>query len=89
MSLFVELSERQTAALADEARQQGLTLSEYAARLLGAGRETRPALRTGADLVAYWKSEGLAGSRADIGDASARARALREVAESRKGSEDP
>ena len=39
---------------------------------------------TGAELVAYWQSAGLVGTRPDITDAPAHARALRKQSETRE-----
>lgn len=65
--------------LAAEAARLGLPLAEYAVRVLA---ESRPATAdrplTGAELVEYWKREGIIGSRPDIEDPVAFARALRE-----------
>ena len=70
--------------LAAEAARLNLPLAEYALRLLAEGRIPNPKLRDGAELVAYWQSEGLIGTRTDIVDVAARARALRQKAEERE-----
>jgi hypothetical protein len=65
--------------LAAEAARLGLPLAEYAVRVLAESRPTtadRPL--TGAELVEYWKREGIIGSRPDIEDPVGFARALRE-----------
>jgi hypothetical protein len=83
MSLVLELPSELETELATEAARLGLPLSEYALRLIAAGRSATGALRTGAELVAYWQAEGLVGSRPEIADSQAHARALREQAERR------
>jgi hypothetical protein len=84
MSLVVELPPDVESALASEAARLRLPLSEYALRLLTVGCLPEPRPRTGAELVAYWQSEGLVGTRPDIADAPEHARALRERAEGRQ-----
>lgn len=83
MSLVLELAAELEAELAAEAARLGLPLPEYVLRLLTAGRTPTPAPRTGAELVAYWQGEGLVGTRPDIADSPAHARALREQAQRR------
>ena len=83
MSLVLDLPAELEAELAAEAAHLGLPLSEYAVRLLAAGRTLHPAPRTGAELVAYWQGEGLVGMRPEITDAPAHARTLREQAQRR------
>ena len=83
MSLVLDLPSELETELASEAARLGIPLSEYALRLIAAGRGTRAALRTGAELLSYWQSEGLVGTRPEIADSQAHARALREQAERR------
>jgi hypothetical protein len=83
MSLVLDLPPELETELAAEAARLGLPLPEYALRLLAGGRNLRPPPRTGADLLAYWQSEGLVGTRPDITDAPAHARVLREQAQRR------
>jgi hypothetical protein len=83
MSLVLDLPSELETELAAEAARLGLPLPEYALRLLAGGRNLRPAPRSGAELLAYWQGEGLVGTRTDIPDAPARARALREQAQRR------
>ncbi len=86
MSLVLELSSELETALAAEAAELGLPLTEYALRLLTAGRVPTPKPQTGAELVSYWQSAGLVGTRQDIVDAPGHARALRQQAEKRERS---
>jgi hypothetical protein len=83
MSLTLELPAELAAALEAEASRLGLSLGDYALRLLASAGPHRDDVRTGADLVAYWHREGLIGTRPDIADSSAHARALRDQAEHR------
>lgn len=72
--------------LATEAEGLGLSLDEYALRVLdGRPPAVRPAdtPRTGAELVERWQSEGVIGARRDVEDPAAHARALRDGAEDR------
>jgi hypothetical protein len=83
MSLVLELPPELERELAAEAARLGLPLAEYAVRLPAVGRAPRPAPGTGAELLAYWQGAGLVGTRAEISDAPAHARALREQAQTR------
>jgi hypothetical protein len=83
LDLTPELEER----LKEGAQRFGLSPEAYAARVLD---ECVPAARTpvnGAELVAYWRREGLLGlwaDRTDIADAPEYARELRRRAERRE-----
>ena len=84
MTLTLQITDELKARLADQAREAGLDLPEYAARILsGACHSARSAPRTGSELVKYWQDAGVIGSRPDIEDAQAFARTLRESAERR------
>jgi hypothetical protein len=83
MTLTLELPEELGSELATEADRLGLPLAEYAIRVLTAGRTASAAPKSGAELIAYWQSEGLIGSRPDIADSQQHARALRQQAECR------
>jgi len=83
MSLVLDLPAELESELAAEASRLGLPLPEYVLRLLAGGRAPSPPPRTGAELLAYWQGEGLVGTRPDIADSSAHARALREQAQRR------
>ena len=67
------------------AAQIGLSLSEYILRVLSKkpSLENNALPKNGAELVAYWKKEGLCGYRSDIVDSQKQARAIREQAERR------
>ena len=83
MSLLLDLPSELEAELATEAAQFGLPLPNYVVGLLATGRQKKLAVQTGAELVAYWQSEGLVGMRPDITDSQAHARAVRDQAERR------
>lgn len=84
MSLVLDLPPELESELAAEATRLGLSLPEYVLRLLAGGGNPRPSPRTGAELLAYWQSEGLIGTRPDVTDSQAHARALRERSEKRE-----
>lgn len=83
MTITLDLPQELERELSAEAARQGVPLSEYALRLLATGRPARPMPKTGAELVSYWQSEGLIGTRSDIADSQIHARVLREQAERR------
>ena len=83
MSLVLDLPSELETKLAAEAARLGLPLAAYVVRLLAEDRPPNPAPQTGADLLAYWQNEGLVGTRPDIADGPAHARALREQAQQR------
>jgi len=83
MTLTLELPQDLEHRLTTEATRLGLPVEQYALRLLGdlPKAENRPA--NGADLVAFWRSEGVIGSRPDIKDSQTHARGIRRQAERR------
>ncbi len=83
MTLTIELPNELERALAAEAERLGLSLDEYALHVLSTRGTGTAQPRTGAELVAFWKTEGVVGARPDIADAPAHARAVRERAEHR------
>ena len=83
MSLTLDLPQELESERAAEATRMGLSLSEYVLRLLSTRSFAGERLATGAELVAYWKREGLAGTRPEITDSQAHARQLRRKAERR------
>jgi hypothetical protein len=83
MSLVLDLPVELEKELAADAARLGLPLTEYVLRLLAGGRPPSPAPHTGAELLAYWQSESLIGTRSDIADGPAHARAIREEAQRR------
>lgn len=83
MGLTLDLPAALAAELADEAARLGLSLPDYAVRLLTTARPTAAPIGTGAELVAYWRGEGVVGYRSDIADSQAHARTFREQAQRR------
>ena len=83
MSFTIDLPDELADALAKEADRLGLSLPEYAARLLAASRRSTSSIPSGAELVSYWRAEGVIGSRPDLDDSQAEARRLREHAQRR------
>lgn len=86
MTVSLDLPQKLVDELSDEAARRNLSLSEYASQILSASRERVPVLKTGADLVAYWKSEGLVGTRPEIADNQDFACEIRRAAERRERS---
>ena len=83
MSLVLNLPPELENELSAEAARLRLSLPEYAMRLL-AGQSTQERPRNGAELVEYWEREGLIGTRPEISDSAAHARAIRAQAEKRE-----
>lgn len=89
MTMTLELPPELEARVADEAARRETPLREYALSLIEEGLpapDPMPELKTGADVVAYWKANGLIGDwadREDIGDSLEYARELRRQAETR------
>ncbi|HZF10359.1 MAG TPA: hypothetical protein VFE33_16335 [Thermoanaerobaculia bacterium] len=81
MTLTLDLPKELENELTAEAARLGLPVSEYARRLLSSGRTPGASPKTGAELVAYWQREGVAGSRPEISDSQELARAIRRQAE--------
>ena len=83
MSIILDLPEELERELSAEAARLNLPLSEYALRLLNVERPAENLPKTGAQLVDYWRNEGVIGTRPDITDSQAHARTLRHRAEKR------
>lgn len=84
MTLTLELPRRLERKLSAEAERLGLPLEQYALRRLDevpTSADSR--LENGSDLVAYWRTEGVIGSRPDIKDSQAHAREIRRRSERR------
>ncbi|QLE56864.1 hypothetical protein [Nostoc sp. TCL26-01] len=84
MNINLDLPPELEHELSTEASQLNLTLSEYIIHLISARKILANPPKTGAELVAYWQSEGIINSRTDITDSQAYARNLRHEAENRK-----
>jgi len=83
MTVTLEIPDELKNELTDEAKQLGLSFAEYALRLLYTRAVLSAPPKTGSELVAYWKNEGVIGTRPDIVDSQQYARRLRAEAEKR------
>ncbi|MBA2691945.1 MAG: hypothetical protein H0U65_05550 [Rubrobacter sp.] len=83
MGVVVNLPKELEDELSEEASRSGMSLSEYISRILASGRTVAARPENGSQLVEFWRSEDLIGSRPDIGDGAARARELRREVERR------
>ena len=89
MTIMLDLPKDLERELSSEAARLGLPLAAYAVRVLAGHRLASPETgtpRTGAELVAYWERAGVLGTRTDVDDPAAYARALRDRAEHRNRS---
>ncbi len=77
MSITLDLPEELESDLSIEAARLGLSLPEYALRLLSVARTVGNKPKTGAELVEYWHGEELIGTRPDIADSQTHARQIR------------
>jgi hypothetical protein len=84
--MTIDLPQDLEQELAAEAATLHLPLPEYVLRLLTTARANSDVPRTGAELVEYWKSQQLIGSRDDITDSQQHARDIRHDVERRQGS---
>ena len=83
MAITLDLPQKLESELSAEAKRLGLPLTEYVLHILSSGRSVKITLKTGAELVDYWRQEGLIGTRPDIVDSQEHARRIREKAERR------
>ncbi len=83
MSISVDLPPELESELCTEASQLNLPLSEYILRVLLIRQGVANPPKNGAELVAYWQSEGVIDSRSDITDSQEYARKLRHEAQTR------
>jgi hypothetical protein len=86
VTITLDLPQELEHKLTEEAEQLGLSLPEYALRVLAASGLAGMMPRTGAELVAYWQREGVIGSRPEISDSPAHARRIRATAQQRQRS---
>ncbi|MEH2354336.1 MULTISPECIES: hypothetical protein [unclassified Nostoc] len=84
MSINLDLPPELENQLFTEASRLNLPLSEYILRILSVRQVLANPPKTGAELVAYWQSEGVINSRPDITDSQAYARKLRHEAQTRE-----
>lgn len=84
MSINLDLPPELEDELFTEASRLNLPLSEYILRILSVRQVLENPPKTGAELVAYWQSEGVINSQPDITNSQAYARKLRNEAETRE-----
>ncbi len=85
MPMSLELSDEVATWLQLGATKSGITIQEYALRLLSPPKAPTRTFKDGASVVAYWEAMGVLGSRPDIEDSQVEARRLRELAQKRGG----
>lgn len=83
MTINLKLPKTLEQELSTEAAQFGVSLSEYILRLLSFRPTTNISPKTGPELVAYWQTTGLVGTRPEISNSQQQARAIRAAAENR------
>ena len=86
MSITLDLPQELEEELSAEAERLNLPLSEYVLRILSTKGTAGTMPRTGEELVAYWQSEGVIGSRPDIFDSQVHARNLRRESQTQQPS---
>jgi len=84
VNISIELPSDLENELSTEASQLKLPLAEYILRVLSFRPFLQNPPKTGVELVAYWESVGVVGSRPDITDSQEHARQLRNQAEHRQ-----
>ncbi len=83
MNICVDLPSELENELATEAARLNLPLPAYILRILSTRQVLSNSSKAGAELVAYWQSEGVIHSRPDITASQAHARCLHHEAETR------
>ncbi|HZS43950.1 MAG TPA: hypothetical protein VFC63_02515 [Blastocatellia bacterium] len=83
MGITIELPADLEHELAAEAASLGLSLPDYVLRVLSSTIIAGEGPKTGQQLLEYWRSEGLIGTRPDITDSASHAREIRKIAEDR------
>jgi len=84
MNISLDLPTELEQELSVEASKLKLPLGEYIVRVLSFRPFLQNPPKTGVELVAYWESIGVVGSRPDISDSQEHARKLRNQAENRE-----
>lgn len=84
MNISIELPSDLENELSTEASQLKLPLAEYILRVLAFRPFLQNPPQTGLELVAYWETIGVVGSRPDITDSQEYASRLRDQAEHRQ-----
>lgn len=83
MSISLDLPTQLESELSTEASRLNLPLSDYILHVLSVRQVLSNPPKNGAEIVAFWQSEGVINSRPDIIDSQAHARQLRHEAETR------
>jgi hypothetical protein len=86
MSVVLDLPADLESKLAAEASRHGISLADYLLKILSNGNKQNASVRTGAELVAYWRQAGIVGTRSHVDDSQRRARQIRAEAEQRRHS---
>lgn len=84
VNISIELPSDLEDELSTEAAQLKLPLTDYILRVLSSRPVLQNPPKTGLELVAYWESVGIIGSRPNITDSQGHARKLRDQAENRE-----
>jgi hypothetical protein len=84
MSYNLSIPDDLAGVLTGVASNLGMSMPDYALQVLSSVNQPTSSIKTGAELVAYWESAGVIGSRPDITDSQAYARKLREQAQRRE-----
>lgn len=84
MTISLDLPTELEQELSVEASQLKLPLGEYILRVLTFRPFLQNPPKTGVELVAYWESVGVVGSRPEINDSQEHARGLRDQAENQE-----
>ena len=84
MNISLSLPSELEYELSTEASKLNLPLTEYILRILSFRPSLQNPPKTGAELVSYWESAGVIGSRPDIADSQEHARQLRSQSETRE-----
>jgi len=84
MSIVLTLPPELASELTSRANDRGLSLSDFVLQVLQNEVGPKPAAKTGAELLTFWRQEGLIGTRTDITDSAEHAREIRQKAEKRQ-----
>ncbi len=78
MSLILEIPPELEDALKVAADQKGMSVADFALKILSENRVSAKDVKSGTELVAYWKSLGIIGMRDEIQDSVEHVQRLRE-----------
>lgn len=83
MPFNLSLPDELAGTLGNAASRLGMSLPDYALCVLSNVSQPTTSIKNGTDLVSYWQSAGVIGTRPEILDSQAHARTLREQAQRR------